>query len=196
MSNTRFCNSKLAPGAGGGRTAALGSNSRSESSDELRALSIAFEQSADRTMDRGVSTGSSSVGVTGIDHIGISATDLCRSIGFYMRVFGFRIIEDGRNEPHPFVIMTASGRAYLAIHEAPTAEPGGPSPAGGHWGFVVGDLDRVRQAIWDLGVPVSGDSGTPDQIHEWSNSRSLYVNDPDGNIIELVEVWGGGLSVP
>jgi hypothetical protein len=51
----------------------------------------------------------------------------------------------------------------------------------------VDDLDRVRAAIWDLGVKVAGDNGEPDHIRRWVNGRSLVVRDPDGNTIELVE---------
>lgn len=116
----------------------------------------------------------------------IAATDLSRSIAFYARVFGFRVV--GRTGAP--VAMKGPGHTHLSIHEygheygnAAVA----PTPIYRQWGFVVDDLETVRDAVWDLGVTVAQDSGEPDQIFRWSNGRSLYIHDPDENEIELIE---------
>lgn len=135
-----------------------------------------------------------SIRVGAIDHINLSVADLERAMDFYETVFGFRLAEDGRSRTEaPFVILSAGGRAYLALHENP--DTGKPSkPFVNHWGFVVGDLDWVRERIEALDVPIQdGDSATGG-IRRWAHSRSIYVYDPDGHEIELAEVFGGGLG--
>jgi catechol-2,3-dioxygenase len=51
----------------------------------------------------------------------------------------------------------------------------------------LSDLDAVRAQVWTLGVKVAHDSGEPDHIFRRRGGASLYVHDPDGNEIELVE---------
>jgi hypothetical protein len=53
---------------------------------------------------------------------------------------------------------------------------------------VVVDIDWVRRAVWDLGIGIAKDSGEPDQIYRWENGRTLYILDPDANVIELVDL--------
>jgi lactoylglutathione lyase len=124
--------------------------------------------------------------VSGISGVTIAARDLERSIDFYSRVFGFRVAGRKRSLPRRSVMLAAPGEALIAIQELGDG-PDRPVPLHGRWGFVVDDLDRAREAIWDLGVKVADDNGAPDHIRRWSNGRSLRVRDPDGNEIELVE---------
>lgn len=116
--------------------------------------------------------------------IHVAARNVERSLDFYARVFGLH--PEGRGRA-PFALRVGS-RATLLIHEAPPVVwP--PSRFVRAWGFVVYDLDRARQTVWDLGVGIARASGAPDQIFRWANGRSLYVVAPDGNEIELVEYW-------
>ena len=122
----------------------------------------------------------------GIGQLNASVRNLRRSIEFYGRVFGFgtaALHGAGR-----FAVMNATARADLVLHERRDGLPGSPRSLR-RWGFVVTNLDRARQAAWELGVRVARDSGEPDHIYRWSNRCSLYVHDPDANEIELVEVW-------
>lgn len=131
--------------------------------------------------------------VSGIDHVNMSVADLSRAMAFYESVFDFRLVEDGRARiDAPYVIMTAGGRAYLALHE--NEKTGKPSrPFINHWGFVVGDLDRVLEKLGDHEVPVQDGDSKSSGIRQWAHSRSIYIYDPDGHEIELAEVFGGGL---
>jgi catechol 2,3-dioxygenase-like lactoylglutathione lyase family enzyme len=124
--------------------------------------------------------------VSGICGVTIPVRDLDRSVAFYSRVFGFRVVRWGRTEPRRSATLTGPGDALLAIHESDDSAVR-PAPVNGGWGFLVDELDRVREAVWDLGVKVADDNGEPDHIHRWSNGRSLRVRDPDGNEIELIE---------
>lgn len=134
------------------------------------------------------------VRVSGIDHVNISVSNLKRAMDFYETVFGFRLAEDGRSRTEaPFVIMSANGRAFLALHE--TERAAAPSrPFINHWGFVVGDIDLVRRKLADQQVTIQDGDSESGGVRHWPHSRSIYVYDPDGHEIELAEVFGGGLA--
>lgn len=121
-----------------------------------------------------------------IANVTITVRDLRRSMEFYRRVFGFRVAENESRPSCTSEIMAGPGHTRLAIHEYGD-RASLPVPLSRDWGFVVSDLESVRDAIWDLGVNVAHDSGEPDQIYRRPNGRSLYIHDPDGNEIELVE---------
>lgn len=134
------------------------------------------------------------VRVSGIDHVNISVSDLERAMTFYESVFGFRLVEDGRSRTEaPFVIMAAGGRAFLALHES-TRVAAPSRPFINHWGFVVGDIDLVRQKLADHRVKIQDGDSESGGVRHWPRSRSVYVYDPDGHEIELAEVFGGGLA--
>jgi catechol 2,3-dioxygenase-like lactoylglutathione lyase family enzyme len=112
------------------------------------------------------------VEVTNIHNARIRVRLLERAIDFYGRLFGFRVAEDTRHEPTPSVVMRAGERVRLAIHsesgtEVLRADDERRST------FMVVDLDRVREILWNRGVRV--------------RRHSLTIVDPDGHEIELVE---------
>ncbi|HET7132344.1 MAG TPA: VOC family protein [Gammaproteobacteria bacterium] len=116
----------------------------------------------------------------GREPLAVPAKDLRKSTDFYRRVFGFW--------PRP---RTGGGPLLLAGHDGLELklEPRAASAGAGlrRCTFVVSDLDTVREQVWDLGVKVARDSGEPDHIFRRRGRASLYVHDPDGNEIELVE---------
>jgi catechol 2,3-dioxygenase-like lactoylglutathione lyase family enzyme len=120
--------------------------------------------------------------------INVAARSLRRAVHFYSRVFGLRPTGD-HGDSGPAVLRVALADE-LVIHEVAESVLLGGSFVRS-WGFVVADLDRARQIVWELGVQIARDSGTPDSIYRWSNGRSLYVWAPDGNQIELVEIGYG-----
>ncbi len=113
----------------------------------------------------------------------VAADNLARSVEFYRRVFGFRPEQDERSS-RASAQLSGPNRNRLLIRTfgAVRAETERPRLR-----FVVGNLDEAREALWDAGVSVSRDSGQPDQIFRDPNGRSLYIRDPDGNEIELIE---------
>lgn len=124
--------------------------------------------------------------VSSLDTAMIAARDLVRSVSFYARVFGFRPEEAGRVSELGSARLSGPGNLRLVIHreDAAVIRPAGePGPLC----FRVADLDATREALWDAGVAVSRDSGEPDQIFRHANGRALYIRDPHGNEIELVE---------
>ena len=125
--------------------------------------------------------------------IHVAATNLSRAVRFYSRVFGFEAVRSSADGAS--VEMRIAPGKTLLIHDAGSAVRLGVRHLR-RWGFVVNDLDTVRQLVWELGVTVARDSGAADHIYRWANGRSLYVRAPDGVEIELVEIGPGADERP
>ena len=107
---------------------------------------------------------------------------LLRSIDFFATVLGYEVARDGRREPWPHVVMTASGCSQLVLHARREPAPRGPAESAT---LTVTDIDDVRTRVWDAGVPISRGEAAPAQIVDHGTRRSLYVRDPDGHALEL-----------
>ena len=131
------------------------------------------------------SCGDEGVEIAGVDYVGISARDLGRSAEFYRRLFGLRIVDEVREQGGTAVLMRTSEGVYLGLHEGRSTA--GRASAQSRFSFVVGDIDRARAAVWNLGVPTADGSDEPRRRRSWRASRSFVIRDPDGHEIELVE---------
>jgi lactoylglutathione lyase len=131
--------------------------------------------------------------LSAIDHINLSVSDLERSVDFYKRVFGFKIVEDQRNaEPNPWAIVGVAGAAYLALHQTPLerAEDG---LAINHFGLVADDIEAALAHLLQEEANVLFQDREEGPIIDWGKSFSIYIKDPDGHNIELTSKFGGGL---
>ncbi len=121
-----------------------------------------------------------------LGHLVLYVRDLERSRRFYRDVLGWREITDDVPLNLPAAAFT-SGRTHhelLLIEVGPGAQP---IPRGRrvgmyHFGLKIGESDDdLREAVESLreaGVPISGAS-------DHTVTHSLYIEDPDGNEIEL-----------
>ena len=114
--------------------------------------------------------------------------DCRRSAEFYRRVFGLwpRPAVSGASPPE-LIVAKGGLRVHLRRAHCP-ALPAWLRTS--RWGFVVSDLDTTREQAWELGVRIARDSGALDHIYRRPSADSLYVHDPAGNEIELVELHG------
>jgi catechol 2,3-dioxygenase-like lactoylglutathione lyase family enzyme len=129
--------------------------------------------------------GDDRVEVASVDYLTIFTPELRRSVRFYARVFGFRLLEATRRGAGLYALLSA-GQLYLSIRERPA---GGSDPARALcWSFVVDDVERARASIWNLGiVPVSESTDGPQGERLRRRRRSFVIRDPGGNEIEIVE---------
>ncbi|MFQ5692314.1 MAG: VOC family protein [Nitrospinota bacterium] len=123
--------------------------------------------------------------IQGLHHATVTMTDPERSRAFYEGLLGFRdITPPGLRERvgFPFFWFHVGNVHLHVIHNAsPESRSGrdrhGPARAN-HIAFAVDDIGPVKARLDEAGVPyVEGTIGL----------KQLYVDDPDGNIVELIE---------
>jgi catechol 2,3-dioxygenase-like lactoylglutathione lyase family enzyme len=112
------------------------------------------------------------------------ADDVAAAARFYTSLFGLRLVAG------PDELMAAlrleDGGLLLFFDPERASRPGRASPHGatgaGHVAFSVDSLDGWRERLADAGVEI-------EQEKEWARggARSVYVRDPAGNSVELVE---------
>jgi len=103
--------------------------------------------------------------MVGINHIAVAVGDVDEAVEFYGRIFELEL--RGRVRGMAFLDM---GDQFLALAE-------GDDPVADrhrHFGLVVDDRARVRQALQEAGV-------------ELEPSRGLRFRDPWGNLVEVVQ---------
>lgn len=111
----------------------------------------------------------------------VYAGELEAARSFYRDALGLREVEEG-------VFRLDDGGVLLLFDAVRSSQPGRPvpshGPAGGsvHVAFAVETLDGWPERLRERGVEVEHE-------HEWARggARSLYVRDPAGNSVELVE---------
>jgi catechol 2,3-dioxygenase-like lactoylglutathione lyase family enzyme len=111
----------------------------------------------------------------------VYAPDLDAALAFYGEVLALRQVAD-------MAFRLDDDGILLLFDPAQSAQPGRlvPShgPAGGsvHVAFAVDSLEPWRARLHAAGVELEHE-------HEWARggARSLYVRDPAGNSVELVE---------
>jgi catechol 2,3-dioxygenase-like lactoylglutathione lyase family enzyme len=144
--------------------------------------------------------------VRGCDHIGIQVRDVERSARFYEDALGFERVERWTLS-HPYVQRVVGHYpdvtleiALLAIPESDlfleileyrgvdraAIDPATANPGTSHFCLFVDDLDELYAALTARGVEFVSEVQTP----TWGpneGGRLVYMKDPDGIRVELVE---------
>ena len=144
--------------------------------------------------------------IQGFSHIGIGVTDLDRSVRFYTEVFGFTQLyqlDFDNNEVAATMEIEGKFRSAMLIRgdiriellqwvDVPVLGSGQRKPMNElgftHLSFRVEDVDGLTEAIVAAGGTlveqtrtVLGDAGDP------AAPRFIYLTDPDGTRIELMQ---------
>jgi catechol 2,3-dioxygenase-like lactoylglutathione lyase family enzyme len=130
------------------------------------------------------------VKLRGVYETVLYAEDVAATAAFYADVLRLRVV-DGPDE-RSAALRLADGGVLLLFEPKGSAAPGRPVPShgatgAGHIAFAVepGSLGRWAAALRERGLEI-------EQEVEWEpGGRSLYVRDPAGNSVELVEgdIW-------
>ena len=120
--------------------------------------------------------------IDSIDHVVLTVRDLERTCEFYQRVLGFEVVTfaGGRKG-------LSLGRQKLNLHlYGKEFEPKAlhPTPGSVDLCFITSTpLEEVRRELAEKGVPV--EVGPVEKIGAVGKLLSVYVRDPDHNLIEI-----------
>ena len=134
--------------------------------------------------------------ITQVDHLGIRIRDIDRSRAFYERL-GFAVVRDaGYDEGHPVVMVHPSGVVVNLLGPS-TAQEGTnmlmdvPEKYSGytHAAIRIESIDETVAALEEMGIAITGG---PARFSD--DMVSLFIRDPDRNVIELTEHGGRDLE--
>jgi len=132
--------------------------------------------------------------VKGLHHITIGCNDAQRTIDFYTGVLGFRFVKRTVNfdDPGSYHLYFGDERgtpgSAVTFFEWPGVPKGRPGIGGTHHvAFQVGTRDALlkwKRRLSDLGLRVIGP-------RDRRYFTSIYINDPDGTILEIATIGPG-----
>jgi catechol 2,3-dioxygenase-like lactoylglutathione lyase family enzyme len=125
-----------------------------------------------------------SIRLKNINHITYNVKDKDAALKWYTETLGLKQIPKMVDSDRLYWLQLPSG-AMVHIIENPDA----PSAPSHHTAFEVDDLDAARDAMIGKGVEVT------DIQTRHDGQRACYLEDPDGNRIELCTVSGFGVLV-
>lgn len=117
--------------------------------------------------------------IKGLRHLALNVANVAASVEFYSSLFGMQVVW----QPDPDNAYLSSGCDNLALHKVTTAQAPQKQRLD-HFGFIVeqsGDVDRAADALAARQIPLL----KPPRTHR-DGSRSLYLADPDGNVIQIL----------
>lgn len=117
-----------------------------------------------------------------IDHLVMTVRDRQTTCDFYQRVLGLEIVTFGDNRT-----ALRFGQQKLNLHEADREiEPKALHPTPGSVDLCViteTPLDEVKAHLESLGVPL--ESAIVERTGAIGPIQSIYIRDPDGNLLEI-----------
>ena len=122
--------------------------------------------------------------IDSIDHVVLTTRDEVKCIEFYTRTLGMRLERYGDNR-----IALRFGRQKINVHQpGVTAGLKAQTPTAGSLDlcFVASvPLDEVMARLRHCGVPII--QGPVQRAGAYGPIRSIYVRDPDDNLVEIAE---------
>ncbi len=123
-------------------------------------------------------------------HVGLTCKDPLVTEKFYTKYFGFeraRIIPTDTGQ----IVFLKNANSYLELFPAeserpvaPPAESGYTFPGIRHLAFTVEDVDALLEAMGEDAKVTLGPFHFDDVIDGW---YTVWVADPDGNIVEVTQ---------
>ena len=126
--------------------------------------------------------------VTGMDHIVLCTRDVYRSISFYERILGLRPerLTEFRAGSVPFPSVRIDEGTIIDLLPVSSGHLGAaPAQNQDHFCLVIKstDLEKLKESLEKADVNVV--TGPATRWGARGNATSIYIKDPDDNIIEL-----------
>ena len=117
-----------------------------------------------------------------IDHLVLTVKDIERTCAFYESVLGFEVVTFGQGRK-----ALQFGRQKLNLHQqGKEFEPkaAAPTPGAIDLCFITDTpIDKVRRELEEKHVPI--EQGPVERTGAVGRLLSIYLRDPDGNLIEI-----------
>ena len=149
-----------------------------------------------------------SYAVRRIHHVGITVAQLDRSLVFYRDLLGMRVVGLCDDEDVGAIVGLPGGRARIADLDAGNGQilelleylsangdgrAHGPDWVGTcHISLQVGDLSSALSRLASAGFPPVGEPAKLAGGGVWQDCTVVYLRDPDGVFVELIEGGAGG----
>ena len=119
-----------------------------------------------------------------VEHIGIAVADPSASAAWYQRMLDFQVVFSDGSEPPTLLLEHASGFRLEVMPKTDRTQPVRVvrDPGLSHIAFKVDDVDRAADALRARGLAFDGDV-----VNAVGGGRILNFNDPDGNMLQIVE---------
>lgn len=146
------------------------------------------------------------VAVTGVDHFGVTVSDVERALVFWRDQLGLQEVGRGVIEWEHLDRLVAlpdtkiewvelripgGGTVELSQYHRPTGEPVPPGeenePGRSHLSLLVDDLTSFLARLRASGVRSRTDDAVEIPVGAYAGGKAAYVFDPDGVEIELIE---------
>ena len=117
-----------------------------------------------------------------LDHLVLTVSDIERSVAFYRDVLGMRPVTFGGGRT-----AVTFGRSKINFHEAGKEfEPKARRPVAGSADICLITDDRLEDVQAELDAHgVTVEEGPVERTGAVGTLRSVYVRDPDGNLVEI-----------
>ncbi|WP_419994574.1 VOC family protein [Streptomyces boninensis] len=124
-------------------------------------------------------------------HVGLNVTDIRRSVDFYVRVFGFEVTSEGKDEGREFAFLSRDGRLVVTLWQQGAGGFAADRAGLHHLSFQVETVDEVREAervLKGLGAHFAYEGVVPHG--EGAASGGIFFADPDGTRLEIYAPTG------